>query len=212
MSALPLWLEDKEFMAAWSLMSFRTLVDQHRCWMLWQIARRACLCQGIMAEVGVYKGGTAKLLARARRLHGPPVQHPKKLLLFDTFQGLPPPTEHDRHKSGDFNQTSVESMQELMQDELNVQIVPGLCPTTAEPWKDELFCFVHIDVDMYSSVKDCCAFFWPRLAVGGHLVFDDYGFPSCPGAKIAVDEFFAGDETNRPIYLPTGQAIAHKRY
>ncbi len=38
------------------------------------------------------------------------------------------------------------------------------------------------------------------------MVFDDYGFESCPGAKQAVDEFFA-DKNERPWYLPTGQCV-----
>lgn len=39
------------------------------------------------------------------------------------------------------------------------------------------------------------------------MVFDDYGFPTCPGARKAVDEFFA-DKRETPIVLPTGQAVA----
>ena len=38
------------------------------------------------------------------------------------------------------------------------------------------------------------------------MVFDDYGFPTCPGAKAAVDEFFHGRK-EVPLVLPTGQAV-----
>ena len=38
------------------------------------------------------------------------------------------------------------------------------------------------------------------------MVFDDYGFASCPGARKAVDEFF-NDKPERPLVLPTAQAI-----
>jgi O-methyltransferase len=41
------------------------------------------------------------------------------------------------------------------------------------------------------------------------MVFDDYGFLTCPGAKKAVDEFFS-DKREYPCYLPTGQAIVTK--
>ncbi len=38
------------------------------------------------------------------------------------------------------------------------------------------------------------------------MVFDDYGFPSCPGARKAVDEFFS-DKEEFPLYLPSGQCF-----
>ena len=41
------------------------------------------------------------------------------------------------------------------------------------------------------------------------MVFDDYGFPSCPGARIAVDNFFR-DKPEFPMALPTAQALIHK--
>jgi len=33
-------------------------------------------------------------------------------------------------------------------------------------------------------------FFYSWLETGGVIVFDDYGWPSCPGARAAVDEVF----------------------
>ncbi len=41
------------------------------------------------------------------------------------------------------------------------------------------------------------------------MVFDDYGFPTCPGARQAVDEFFEGTKSV-PLVIPTGQAIVFK--
>jgi O-methyltransferase len=66
-----------------------------------------------------------------------------------------------------------------------------------------------VDVDIYRSVLDCCRFFYPRLVTGGAIVFDDYGRNSCPGAKAAVDEFFA-DTPEQPVYVATGQAFVVK--
>jgi O-methyltransferase len=40
-------------------------------------------------------------------------------------------------------------------------------------------------------------------------VFDDYGLPSCPGARAAVDEYFLGTGM-QPLVLATGQAIVFK--
>jgi len=69
---------------------------------------------------------------------------------------------------------------------------------------------VHIDVDIYQSVKDCCEFFYPRLHAGGVMLFDDYGKWTCPGAKLAVDEFFATKPEKR-FYFPSGQCFVIKQ-
>jgi O-methyltransferase len=42
------------------------------------------------------------------------------------------------------------------------------------------------------------------------MLFDDYGFYTCPGAKMAVDEFFA-DKSEMPIYLLGGQCFVIKQ-
>jgi O-methyltransferase len=52
-------------------------------------------------------------------------------------------------------------------------------------------------------------FFWPRLVPGGIVVCDDYGFTTCPGARSAMDEFFAELGVGI-IELTTGQALAIK--
>ena len=50
---------------------------------------------------------------------------------------------------------------------------------------------------------------YPRLVRGGVLIFDDYGFPSCSRAREAADRAFAS-RREKPIYLPTGQALVLK--
>jgi O-methyltransferase len=85
--------------------------------------------------------------------------------------------------------------------------MPG---TFAEVAGVDRYSFVHVDTDIYQSVLDCCTWFYPRLATGGALVFDDYGFlPYRLAARKAVDEFFA-ELPERPIVLPTGQAVVLK--
>jgi O-methyltransferase len=53
---------------------------------------------------------------------------------------------------------------------------------------DRNFRLCHCDVDVYQSAKDVFDWVWPRLAPGGVIVFDDYGFPACPGVTKFVDE------------------------
>ena len=47
------------------------------------------------------------------------------------------------------------------------------------------------------------------MSKNGIIIFDDYGFPSCPGARKAVDEYFK-DKPENVIYLATGQAFVIK--
>lgn len=86
---------------------------------------------------------------------------------------------------------------------------PGFIPVTFSGLEAEQIAFAHIDVDIYKSIVDCLDFIWPRLSSGGVIVFDDYGFPTCPGARQAVDTFFAAKQ-EVPLCLSTGQAIVCK--
>lgn len=135
-----------------------------------------------IAEVGVYKGGSLKLLAE---------NFPAVVILgFDTFKGLP--KEHwnnkEPHKIGDFNDTDISSVYSFI-DSPNVVLVKGLFPESGKPYKDQKFDFVHIDTDFYEAVKQSLKWFWPRISEGGIIVFDDYKWPNCPGVEKALIEF-----------------------
>ena len=97
----------------------------------------------------------------------------------------------------------------MFSNDENVFIIDGKFPETSNIIENKEFSFVHVDVDVYRSVMDCCLLFYPRLKRGGILLFDDYGDYSCPGAKIAVDQYFI-DKPEFPIYLPTGQCLVVK--
>ena len=68
-----------------------------------------------------------------------------------------------------------------------------------------------MDVDLYRSVYDTVKWLYPRMVPGGVIVFDDYGFPQCDGAKVAVDRFFK-DKPEQVTYLPTGQAFVIRSF
>jgi O-methyltransferase len=192
---------DEEFLRLMREVRPRTIVDDERCFMLFQLALAASRLPGDVAEVGVYRGGTARLLARTTAPSG------KTVRLFDTFAGMPSTDPvRDSHRSGDFGDSPLDDVRAYLADCPNVSFHPGLFPPTATQFEATSFCFAHIDVDIYASVRDCCEFFYPRTVAGGVLVFDDYGFRSCPGAKQAVDDFFAS-RPERPWWLPTGQAV-----
>ena len=200
---IPFWDRDASFRKILNQIPY-TLVDPVRCYMLYQYSLQASRLEGDIVEVGVYKGGTARLLAMAVQPSG------RRVHLFDTFEGMPStdPTK-DEHRKGDFSDTSLEAVKRNLAGLENVQFYPGFFPDSAPPIASLRFSLAHIDVDIYHSVLDCCEFFYARMVMGGMMIFDDYGFETCPGAKQGVDEFFHGTK-ERPCYLPSGQCVVVK--
>ncbi|MEI9890719.1 MAG: TylF/MycF/NovP-related O-methyltransferase [Caulobacteraceae bacterium] len=194
------WFQD-----LYSKISPHTVVSLQRCWTLWQGVSQALNAPGDVAEAGVFQGGTAKLLREAL---GDRIG--RQLYLFDSFEGMKSVSStKDRHAEGDFADTSVEAVQQVVGIEPFIHFRKGWVPETFQGLEDRKFCFAHIDLDLYDGVLESLKFFYPRMSPGGVIVFDDYGFASCPGARRAVDEFFA-DKPERLLVLSTGQGLVHK--
>lgn len=198
------WLSP-EFTALYRRIGAHTLVSIERCWTLSQMLSQAMNVEGDVMEAGVFRGGTARLLK-----DGMTAQQGRKLFLFDSFEGM----EHvsraaDRHRQGDFADTSLEGVKAVVGDGSFVEYRQGWIPQTFVGLEDRKFCFAHIDLDLYQSIIDCLDFLYPRMPTGGVIVFDDYGFPSCPGARRAVEEFFSS-KAEKPLALMTGQALVVK--
>ena len=157
---------------------------------------------GDIAEVGVYKGGTSKLLCESKG--------EKNLFLFDTFEGLPKTKEYDLFvQSGWLHDTSVDSVKKYLEKYENVYFFKGVFPETANSIIDKKFCFVHLDTNLYQSTIDSLEFFWPRMVKGGRIVSHDYNTTSMPGIKKAFQEFFK-NEPERIIEIADCQAMVLK--
>lgn len=196
------WYRDGSFNAAFSAASPYTIVTIDRCHILWTLAAHAMNAPGDFWECGVYQGGTARLLAESIKAN----HSDKQLHLFDTFAGMPPTGPNDFHANGDFSDTSIDSVRHNVGYASFAYFHQGRIPDTFNSEDNRSISFAHIDVDIYQSILDCCHHIYPRLSPGAVMVFDDYGFPSCPGARKAVDEFFR-DKPEIPLILPTAQAI-----
>lgn len=201
---IPLW---RRLTFAWEFSTrYYGLQGKTKLWvqkimsLLWYLIQSAAI-DGAMAELGVYKGGTAKLMADVAPL--------KKLFLFDTFDGMPPEQLIDKHKAGDFADTSVEEVSQFLGERPNVDFRKGFFPETATGLEDEHFSFVHIDGDLYQSTLDSLIFFYPRMTPGGVIVFDDYEWPDCPGVKQAMDEYLA-DKPEKVFVRTRYQAVLVK--
>jgi len=186
-----------------------SVVSPDRCYMLYALALQTSNLDGQWYECGVYKGGTASMLANL--LIEKTGNLSTELHLFDTFEGMPETDpEKDLHEQGDFNDTSLEMVSEQVHrhliDKSRIHFHKGFIPETFASLEDHKIAFAHIDVDIYKSIIDSCEFVYPRMQPGGIMIFDDYGFGSCPGARSSVDEFFS-DKPEQVIVLPTGQAF-----
>ena len=203
------WLGYGNFNKIYSRIKTYSLISPDRCYVLYSLASQALSLPGDIWECGVYKGGTAILFAELIAS----IQDSKsKLHLFDTFMGLPETDKDlDLHRMGDFDDTSLEAVRKRVGMEDIVRYHEGLIPRTFTGLDNSKISFAHIDVDLYQSVTSCCKYITPKLVEGEFIVFDDYGFPSCPGARRAVDEFFE-TRNEKPLVLHTGEAVIFKSH
>ena len=167
---------------------------------------------GDLAELGVYRGHTARLFhhyAPERMLH-----------LFDTFTGFPEQdvtreasvTGH-RASTTEFSDTSVETVMRHIASRRpeNVVVHAGFFPATVPAdWADKQFAFVHLDADLYEPILAGLRYFYGKIPPGGMMVIHDYN--AWPGSRRAVDEFFA-DKPEVPIPMPdkSGSALIVKQ-
>ncbi|MEI8345759.1 MAG: TylF/MycF/NovP-related O-methyltransferase, partial [Candidatus Omnitrophota bacterium] len=115
----------------------------------------------------------------------------------------------DVFKKSDLSDTDFAEVRRYLSDCPNVVFYEGIFSKTFPTIPNRLFSFVHVDCDLHLSVLECCEFFYPKMAPGGVILFDDYGFLCAPGAKKAVDAFFS-DKPEYPVALSTGQCIVVK--
>lgn len=180
-----------------------TLVNKPRLDVIIQKLYQTKDLPGDVAEVGVYKGGSAYTICHHTSKH---------VYLFDTFEGMPEVSSKDNHhKKGDFSDTSVDKVKELLKGfETKAAVIQGVFPQDKGYLvEDETFSFVHLDVDIYTSVRDCLGFFYPRMSPGGVILLDDYNEPCCLGAKQAADEFFQ-DKPEKVLPTVESQGIIVK--
>lgn len=182
------WLSDCSFNGVYKIIKDYTLVDKYRCYELWQLVEETVTLDGALIEIGVWKGGSGSLIAKKAKLDG----IKNKVYLCDTFTGVVKAGIKDsKYKGGEHTDTSKEIVKKVI-NELkldNTKILVGIFPEeTSKLVSDRIFRFCHIDVDVYQSAKDIVEWLWPKLVIGGIIVFDDYGFQGCDGVTCFVNE------------------------
>jgi O-methyltransferase len=158
---------------------------------------------GDFVECGVWRGGSVMMMALALQQFG---GVGRRLHCFDTFEGMPQPGPSDiRHDTG-------EAATDILQDRSHafwavaaLDIVRENLTKTGYPAELITYCkgkvedtlpgrapdriaLLRLDTDWYESTRHELVHLYPRLAVGGVLIVDDYGF--WRGARQATDEYF----------------------
>jgi hypothetical protein len=168
---------------------------------------------GAFVECGVWRGGSA--LAMIATLHDTTAE-PRGIWLYDTFEGMTAPTEHDVSSldppaletwrkasargerpwgqlfdSDLFNEESVrKTLVNTGYPAEHLHFVRGPVEDTLPvQMPDEGIALLRLDTDWYESTRHELAHLYPRLRAGGVLIIDDYGH--WDGARRAVDEYFA---------------------
>lgn len=200
------WLEDHDFIAKYDRVKAFTLVDIYRCYELFALTRQALRLNGQMVEVGVWRGGTAALIASSA---------PEKVIhLFDTFEGVAKAdVNHDTlYKGGEHADTNVDVVTGLFGElQLECQINVGIFPDMTGHKLPSSVAIAHIDVDTYASAKDSFWAIWPLVAPRGAIVFDDYGFFGCEGVTRAVDEIRASISDALFVHNLNGHGLLFKQ-
>ena len=189
-----------------------------RCSVLWNQTQDILKngVPGCFVECGVWRGGSAALMALAVCKSG----ESRDLHLFDSFEGLPEPTEDDGAaaiaysggrvsgvlKSLDKCIASLDEVRELLLDDIGfdpsrVHFHKGWFQNTVPFVSPNLgpIALLRLDGDWYESTKCCLEQLYDLVVPGGFVILDDYGY--WEGCRRASDEFFDLRKA-RPVLTP----------
>lgn len=179
-----------------------------RCKKLWDICSNVLKAQvlGDFVECGVWRGGSAGIMAQV--LMRSDFSNERKLHLFDSFEGLPEPTEADGEQAAEYSGgVNSGALKSVHQCEAGIEIVRELILQKIgfprdrikfhQGWfqetipilgsQPEKIAVLRLDGDWYDSTKVCLDHLYDRVSVGGVIILDDYF--AWEGCKKAADEF-----------------------
>ncbi|MDE0952168.1 MAG: class I SAM-dependent methyltransferase [Halioglobus sp.] len=140
--------------------------------------------EGSVVECGCWKGGATVNLSIAADITG------RKLKVYDSFKGLPPPSQGDpvaEHsfrngfKAGVFGGTLEEVSANVRQYGAieACEFYPGWFEDSLPHHEGDIV-LAFWDVDFYSSLHDCLINLWPSVVDGGFVFLDEYrNIPYC---------------------------------
>jgi hypothetical protein len=127
---------------------------------------------------------------------------------FDSFTGFPDPVDEDGVtpiKGKGFWASPTDTVLRVLRDgripentiRERVRLVKGLFDVTLPKYQGKI-ALLHLDCDLYESYKVALGNLYDKVVTGGIIMFDEYDDHRWPGARKAIDEFFA-DKPEKPI-------------
>jgi O-methyltransferase len=192
-----------------------TTVERSRT--LWDCCERVLdgNIPGCFVECGVWKGGSSAIMALAIK----DARQKRHLHLFDSFEGLPEPTDKDGESAIAYSQgrnqgklvtinqcrASLDEVRFLMLDNIKadnglVHFHVGWFQNTIPATANQLgpIALLRLDGDWYDSTKICLEHLYPLVSPGGIIILDDY---NCwEGCRKATDEYRSQHQIICPIH------------
>ena len=166
--------------------------------------------RGDVCEFGVAQGETSALIANEIRSTG------KTLHLFDSFEGLPKPTEKDQLKDDVHSLGSMDAYagamacpEDMVRARLRAVSFPPPRFVIHKGFVERVLredanlprevSFAYVDFDFYEPIRLALDFLHRTTAAGSVVIVDDYDHFST-GAKTAVDEFLGAAPARGALY------------
>ena len=155
--------------------------------------------EGDLIEAGAWRGGASILMratldslgATGRTVH-----------VADSFQGFPAADERDDLNAIDFLAVPADEVRESFERfglGNGVALVAGFFEQTLPALAGIRWSLIRLDADTYEATRAALDALYPGLAVGGHVIVDDYGAMDRRECRRAVDEFRARHGIEDPL-------------
>ena len=199
--------KDKEFQDLYSKVGTRkskyTLTSMERCYSLYKaiqyITKGDIL--GDIVECGVWRGGSAMLAAltliKSQQTH-------RKIYLYDTYEGMPEPTDKDIDihgvpyrllwkKEKEFLSVSLDEVKKNIfstgYPKENIIFVKGMVQDTIPNTVPKQIALLRLDTDLYESTYHELFHLYPKTTSQGVIIIDDYGH--FQGSQEATEKYLS---------------------
>jgi hypothetical protein len=177
--------------------------------------------EGNYCELGTFVGGNCAMMGYILNYHG----KDKIIYMYDSFEGIPYPTEEDKEipgdpegvtRTGELKSTgvSVASLPWVLKTLKlsdyplsNFKIIKGWVQNTLPETIDKVkpLAFLRLDLDLYAPTKLGLEYMYDKVVKGGYVFVHDYTILA--GCKQAVDEFLEQHPEINPVVTVEGGGI-----